>query len=178
MSQQPESPLFSPTLISPEIGATLPQGFTIRPIQRQDFQKGYLDCLEVLTWVGPLTEAEWDERYTEMERAAATYYLLVIEYQDRIVGTGSLVVERKFIHNRGLVGHVEEIAIAKEHQGKGLGLKMIQAIDSVGKSVGCYKNILNCGPQNEPFYAKCGYDNSGTEMSHYFETAKDNFHRG
>jgi glucosamine-phosphate N-acetyltransferase len=82
------------------------------------------------------------------------------------------------IHNRGLVGHVEEIAIAKELQGKGLGLKMIQALDSVGKTVGCYKNILNCGPKNEPFYVKCGYHNSGTEMSRYFEQAKDNYHQG
>lgn len=58
------------------------------------------------------------------------------------------------IHGRGLVGHVEEISVAKEHQGKGLGLKMIQALDGVGKNVGCYKNILNCGAQNEPFYVR------------------------
>lgn len=82
------------------------------------------------------------------------------------------------IHNRGLVGHVEEIAISKELQGKGLGLRMIQTLDSIGKNVGCYKNILNCGPQNEPFYVKCGYDNSGTEMSHYFDESKDDYHRG
>lgn len=82
------------------------------------------------------------------------------------------------IHNRGLVGHVEEIAVAREHQGKKLGLKLIQALDSIGKNVGCYKNILNCGPQNEAFYVKCGYHNSGTEMSRYFYDAKDNYHRG
>lgn len=82
------------------------------------------------------------------------------------------------IHNRGLVGHVEEIAVAKEHQGKGLGLTMIQTLDAVGRNVGCYKNILNCGAKNEPFYVKCGYHNSGTEMSRYFEAAKDDFHRG
>lgn len=58
------------------------------------------------------------------------------------------------IHGRGLVGHVEEISVAKEHQGKGLGLKMIQALDGVGKNLGCYKNILNCGAQNEPFYVR------------------------
>lgn len=63
------------------------------------------------------------------------------------------------IHGRGLVGHVEEISVAKEHQGKGLGLKIIQALDGVGKNVGCYKNILNCGATNEPFYVRinsCG----------------------
>lgn len=86
--------------------------------------------------------------------------------------------QSRSIHNRGLVGHVEEIAIAQEHQGKGLGLAMLAALDGVGRSVGCYKNILNCGAQNEPFYVKCGYHNSGTEMSRYFDEAKDDYHRG
>lgn len=82
------------------------------------------------------------------------------------------------IHNRGLVGHVEEIAVAQEHQGKGLGLAMLTAIDTVGRNLGCYKNILNCGAKNEPFYVKCGYYNSGIEMSRYFEADKDDYHRG
>lgn len=88
-------PLFSPSLISPEVVSTLPAGFTIRPLHRHDFKKGYLDCLRVLTWVGDLSEEEWNSRYDEMARATGTYYLLALEYEDRIVGTGSLVVERK-----------------------------------------------------------------------------------
>lgn len=88
-------PLFSSSLISPEVVSSLPTGFTIRPLHRQDFQKGYLDCLRVLTWVGDLTEEEWNSRFDEMARATGTYYLLALEHEDRIVGTGSLVVERK-----------------------------------------------------------------------------------
>lgn len=57
----------------------------------------------------------------------------------RIVGTGALVVERKFIHNLGMVGHIEDIAVAKDQQGKKLGLRIIQALDHVAKEVGCYK---------------------------------------
>lgn len=55
---------------------------------------------------------------------------------------------------------------------------MLHALDAIATNLGCYKNILNCGPQNEPFYVKCGYHNSGTEMSRYFDQAKDNYHRG
>jgi GNAT superfamily N-acetyltransferase len=56
-----------------------------------------------------------------------------------VVGTGALVVERKFIHNLGLVGHIEDIAVAKDQQGKKLGLRIIQALDYVAEKVGCYK---------------------------------------
>lgn len=89
-----------------------------------------------------------------------------------------LIDTTRSIHNRGLVGHIEEIAIDKQHQGKGLGLQMLHALDAIATNLGCYKNILNCGPQNEPFYVKCGYHNSGIEMSRYFDQAKNNYHRG
>ena len=39
----------------------------------------------------------------------------------------------------GLVGHIEDIAVAKDQQGKKLGLSIIQALDHVAEKVGCYK---------------------------------------
>lgn len=86
-----------------------------------------------------------------------TYYVLVVldgsgsdsvgeeegerseEREGRIVGTGALVVERKFIHDLGKVGHIEDIAVARDQQGKKLGLRIIQALDFVAEKVGCYK---------------------------------------
>ena len=43
------------------------------------------------------------------------------------------------IHNLGLVGHIEDIAVAKDQQGKKLGLRIIQALDALAEKVGCYK---------------------------------------
>lgn len=43
------------------------------------------------------------------------------------------------IHNLGMVGHIEDIAVAKDQQGKKLGLRIIQALDYVAEQVGCYK---------------------------------------
>lgn len=70
------------------------------------------------------------------------------------------------------------MSIQKDQQGKRLGIKVIQALDSVAQSLGCYKSILDCSPKNEPFYVKCDYTNSGVEMSHYYEEKKDGYHRG
>ncbi|KAI0015710.1 glucosamine 6-phosphate N-acetyltransferase [Xylariomycetidae sp. FL0641] len=170
--------LFPDLHISKEVTSSLPEGFSIRPLARDDYSKGFYDCLRVLTWVGDQSESDFMETFDDMSQAKGTYYFLVVEHDHRIVGTGCLVVEKKFIHNRGKCGHVEEISILKEHQGKGLGLKVMQALDSVALDVGCYKSILNCGPRNEPFYVKCGYHNSGTEMSRYFEEETDSYHRG
>lgn len=43
------------------------------------------------------------------------------------------------IHNLGLVGHIEDIAVAKDQQGKKLGLRIIEALDAIAAAVGCYK---------------------------------------
>ena len=87
--------LFSNTLISPEVISSLPDAYTVRSLEREDFAKGYLDCLRVLTHVGDLTVEQFNERYDEMNTGKGTYYLLVIEHENRIVGTGSLIVEKK-----------------------------------------------------------------------------------
>ena len=38
-----------------------------------------------------------------------------------------------------MVGHIEDIAVAADQQGKRLGLRIIQALDWLAERVGCYK---------------------------------------
>jgi hypothetical protein len=56
MSSTESTPLFSSELISPEVLKQLPEGYGCRPIQRNDYHKGFLDVLRVLTTVGDVTE--------------------------------------------------------------------------------------------------------------------------
>lgn len=143
-----EEPLFSPALISPEIQSVLPEGYSARPLRRSDYQLGYLNVLRVLTTVGDISESMWNERYDYLMKRNDEYYLIVIcDGSGRIVGTGSLIVERKFIHQLGLVGHIEDIAVSQDQQGKKLGLRIIQTLDYVAAKVGCYKvstSYLTC----------------------------------
>jgi GNAT superfamily N-acetyltransferase len=57
-------------------------------------------------------------------------------------------VERKFLRSAGLVGHVEDIAVAKSMQGRKLGVKLINALEEIGRTQGCYKIILDCSKDN------------------------------
>ncbi|KAL8680021.1 MAG: hypothetical protein Q9186_003739 [Xanthomendoza sp. 1 TL-2023] len=169
-TSSPSGPLFPPTLISSEVSSSLPPSYTIRPLQRSDYKDGILEVLRVLTTVGDIDQKAWEERYDWLARRGDEYYILVIcDGEKKIVGTGAVVVERKFIHNLGLVGHIEDIAVAKDQQGKKLGLRIIQALDFLAQKVGCYKTILDCSETNEGFYVKCGFKRSGLEMAHYHE---------
>ena len=77
-----------------------------------------------------------------------------------------------------MIGHIEDVSISQEHQGKGLGKVLLNALDSVASNLGCYKCILDCAERNEGFYKKCDYEKAGTEMSHYFEEYKSDYERG
>lgn len=125
--------------------------------------------MRVLTTVGEPSQEVFNERYDFIASRSDTYYILVIcDSSARIVGTGAVIVERKFIHNMGMVGHIEDIAVDKNQQGKKLGLRIIQALDYVAENVGCYKCILDCSEANEGFYVKCGFKRAGLEMAHYY----------
>lgn len=42
------------------------------------------------------------------------------------------------------MGHIEDIAVNNNQQGKKLGLRIIQALKFIGAKRGCYKVILDC----------------------------------
>jgi len=174
LSIDDDKPLFSPSLISPTVLSLLPENYTMRPLRRSDYNNGFLDVLRVLTSVGEFSMEDWNVRYDWMARRNDEYFVLVIcNEEGRVVGTGSLIVERKFIHSLGMVGHVEDIAIEKGQQGNKLGLRMIQALDYMAKRVGCYKSILDCSETNEGFYVKCGFKRAGLEMAHYYTSGSE-----
>ena len=175
MAAAADAGLFSADLISPDVSANLPEGYKLRALRRADYNGGFLDCLRVLTTVGDVSEEAFGKQYDDM-LAQGSYYIVVIEDTSRtenpVVATGALITEKKFIHSLGAVGHIEDIAVARDQQGKKLGLRLIQALDYVAEKVGCYKSILDCSDANEGFYLKCGFRRAGLQMAHYYEGPK------
>lgn len=97
------TPLFPASLLSSATSSSsLPESYTLRPLQESDYHAGFLDVLSVLTTVGEISEERWHERYEWMQKRNASedehggeYFILVIADGQKVVGTGTLVVERK-----------------------------------------------------------------------------------
>ena len=164
--------MFDAKLIPETASAGLQEGYTVRPLQLEDYEKGILKVLTVLTEVGEISKPEFEELYeywatasTNSKLAPRIFYPIVIESDERqIVAAGTLIVEQKLIHQRALAGHIEDISVDTNQQGKKLGKRIIDALTGIGKSVGCYKIILDCDEKNVGFYEKCGYSRAGVEM--------------
>jgi len=161
--------LFSDTLISPAVQKALPEGFVVRPLHVDDYDKGFLNALGMLTVIGPLTKSQFVEQFTYLLKHNHEYFTIVIEDTKKniIVGAGTILVERKFVHMNGLVGHIEDIVTHKEYRGMNLGLRVIETLKFIGKMTGCYKIILDCSNDNVKFYEKCGFKQKEVEMVLY-----------
>ena len=86
-----------------------------------------------------------------MKSLSNTYYILVIldTITDKILATGSLILEHKFIRGAATIGHIEDIAVSKSAQGKRLGLHLVNALTELSEILGCYKCILDCSEDNK-----------------------------
>jgi len=172
MSLTPDSSLdllFPPALIPSDIRAQLHEDLHIRPLASTDYLRGHLDVLKVLTKVSDPGLVAYQAHFTQMRTSPNTYFTLVIlnKHTDRVVGVGTVFVERKFLRGLGMVGHIEDIAVDEREQGKKIGLRIIQALTGLSESFGCYKTILNCSDKNIPFYKKCGFEQKENEMARY-----------
>ena len=68
----------------------------MRPLERTDYAAGFLDVLKVLTTVGDISQEKWTERYDWMAKRGDEYFVLVVcDGEGKVVGTGSVIVERK-----------------------------------------------------------------------------------
>jgi len=133
--------------------------FYIRPLQSDDFSRGYVDLLKQLTSVGDVTESEFKARFMELKSSNGTYYNTVIvdSNTNQIIGAATLIKERKFIHQCANRGIIEEVIVSDQYRGKSLGKLIVKCLIELGKSLGCYKITLNCTDQMITFYERLGF---------------------
>lgn len=141
----------------------------LRPLARSDFKLGYMDLLSELTTVGHVTKGDFERCFACIEQNP-DYFVFVIEdpESETIVGSGTLLLEHKFIHDCGFVGHIEDVVISASHRGLKLGKHLVQKLTATAEGQGCYKVILDCGKDKVPFYQKCDFLEKGSQMALYF----------
>eukprot|EP00112_Aurelia_sp_Birch-Aquarium-sp1_P016506 Seg3752.1 transcript_id=Seg3752.1/GoldUCD/mRNA.D3Y31 product="Glucosamine 6-phosphate N-acetyltransferase" protein_id=Seg3752.1/GoldUCD/D3Y31 len=135
------------------------ENLILRPLNSDDYDKGYIELLRQLTEVGDVTKEKYLERFIEMKSCKESYYIVVIEDTStkKIIGNGTLAVEFKFIHTTAKRGRVEDIVVDKEYRKRHLGQLLVETLTKLSESVGCYKTSLDCKEQLIPFYGQFGF---------------------
>ena len=136
---------------------------TVRQIKKEDLCNGFLESLDSLRKASDI-ELEKAKKVLENIQSNPNHVIFVAILDNKIVGSTTLVVEPKFIHEGGLVGHIEDVVVTKEKQGLGIGEKLIKESLDYAKKVGCYKTILDCTDDVKIFYEKIGFKKYSNAM--------------
>lgn len=138
------------------------KNYKIRPLLKTDKDAVY-KCLQQLTQIGDPTAEMFEERFEWMKDSKCYYIVVVIDSTqegDVPIATGTLIVEKKFIHNCCIRGRVEDVVVHDSQRKKGLGKLIVASLTELSKNIGCYKTTLECSLDNKPFYEKMEYTQS------------------
>ncbi|MBS3925277.1 MAG: GNAT family N-acetyltransferase [Nitrosarchaeum sp.] len=136
---------------------------TIRKLQKEDLTNGFLQTLDSLRQTSN-TDKKIIEKTFEKINSNQDQLTIVALLDGKVVGAATLLIETKFIHNGGKVGHIEDVVVNKEYQKKGIGEKMITYLLRYAKEQGCYKTILDCVDDVKPFYEKLGFKHNANAL--------------
>ncbi len=128
--------------------------FHIRAMYATDFQRGFREVLGALSSVTLSDEAAMLVFRKRLRSRVLTFVAIA---DDRVVGTASLLIETKFIHNGGCVGHIEDVAVLPDLQGHGVGHALVQHLIEECRKARCYKVILDCDPTIIHWYETLGF---------------------
>lgn len=134
-------------LIADSIQKQLPAQFIIRPLKKSDYEKGFLICFfyalifrfsslskptyccwghykrRIRRQVGYACGFDYYLGQFDRLRTANRYFVVVIEnlLDNSVAACGTLLIEEKFIHKCGQIGHIEDIVVLEQHRGHNFG---------------------------------------------------------
>jgi glucosamine-phosphate N-acetyltransferase len=137
---------------------------SLRELGPADVDMHYFDLLKHLTAAPPLAADDFAAVLADMQRRGSRVFVIVDEAERRIAGTTTLLVERKLIRGGSLVGHIEDVVVHPQYQGRRLGQRLIEHACAQAKLEGCYKVILDSNESSAAFYEKCGFFRKELQM--------------
>ena len=136
---------------------------TIRELEEKDLWNGFLTSLDSLRQASNIDKDKAIGIFNKI-KSNPDHIIGVAELEGKIVGSTTLLIESKFIHNGGLVGHIEDVVVDKNFQGMKIGEKIMKYLLKIAKDRGCYKTILDCTDDVKPFYEKLGFKHTANEL--------------
>ena len=135
----------------------------IREIEEGDLEKGFLETLDFLRKASDIDKNKAKEILKKIKQNSNHIIYVAIDNK-KIVGSTTLLIEQKFIHDGGLVGHIEDVVVRKNYEGNGIGIKLVTSLLERAKEKNCYKTILDCNDDVKQFYERIGFKRESNGM--------------
>ena len=96
-----------------------------------------------------------------LNRLEDSHAYVLVDSNEKILGLGVLLIENKFIHECGKVGHLVEL----QGEDEIVRSKLTRHLCDCAKELGCYKTILNCAEEQQSFFQQQGFVYKGAMMT-------------
>jgi len=124
---------------------------------------GFLHSLDSLRKSSHINPKKTNAIFDKISKNSHQVVYVAID-NSKVIGSASILIEQKFIHDGGKVGHIEDVVVEKKFQGKGVGQKIVNALLEYAEKQGCYKTILDCTDDLVPFYENIGFKRHSNSM--------------
>lgn len=124
----------------------------IKQLTPEDIDKHFAETLESFGGIDSIERAK-----LLVDNQRASVYTFVCKIYNETVGTATLLLEQKLIHDGGIVGHIEDVCVHRDWRSKGIGRALVSFCAAYAKLHGAYKVILACSSENVGFYEKLGF---------------------
>ena len=135
----------------------------VRKLQKKDLYNGFLLSLDALRKSSHIKPKKANMIFNKISKNSQQIIYVAVD-NSKVIGSASILIEQKFIHDGGKVGHIEDVVVRKEFQGKGIGKQIVVALLKYAEKQGCYKTILDCTDELIPFYENMGFKKHSNSM--------------
>ena len=142
---------------------------TIRPIQKDDAHNGILETLDALRPASGIDAVMAESIISDIISDQSRLVAVAFDHDNNtIVGTASIHFEKKIIHNGGIAGHIEDVAVREGYQGAGIGTRIVKYLLDEARKRGCYKTILDCTDELVKYYECIGFERKSNGMDYRY----------
>ena len=108
-----------------------------------------------------ISDGEFKQLY---DKIFSSGFIIVCEENKQLVGSISVYIEQKFIHNFAKYAHIEDVFVADTHRNRGIGLLLLDDSIVRCKELEIYKLVLHCEEKLLNYYKKRDFALGGVMM--------------
>jgi glucosamine-phosphate N-acetyltransferase len=125
----------------------------------------YIELLSYLTNTEDLLLLDFNDKIKKIHNMGLIIVCITrINDEIKLIGAGTIIIEPKIIHGGKSVGHIEDVIVHPHYRNQGIAQTILNKLVEYSKKE-CYKVILNCNPNMEPFYNKSGFEKKCIQMT-------------